>query len=129
MTQAVEIKDALLSTEVLLGRTPDTPDEDVEKAFATIAHSPDSGIYAGSFQGQSAWERHPSGDELVQVIDGMATVTVIIDSEHHVLEMTRGMVTMVPKGCWHRFDVPDHCSVMTMTPAPTEHFRGEDPTK
>jgi len=128
MTQAVNIKDALESKKTLVGRSPDTPDEDVEKTFATIAQSTETGIYVGSFQGRSAWERRPNGDELVQVIDGMATVTVIIDGKHHVLEMTEGVVTLVPKGCWHRFDVPDRCSVMTMTPSPTEHFKGDDPT-
>jgi len=129
MTHAVKIKDALKPTKTLVRRSPDTPDEDVEKAFATLAHSSESGIYAGSFQGRSAWERHPNGDELVQVIDGFATVTVIVEGEHHVLDMSAGMVTLVPRGCWHRFDVPERCTIMTMTPAPTEHFSGDDPTR
>ena len=36
------------------------------------------------------------------------------------------MLTVVPKGCWHRFEAPEGVTVMTATPLPTEHSV-EDP--
>ena len=37
----------------------------------------DGKIFAGSFSGESKWERHSQADELVQVLDGAATLTIL----------------------------------------------------
>ncbi|MCP4327865.1 MAG: cupin domain-containing protein [Alphaproteobacteria bacterium] len=127
MIEAVNIKAALASRQVLRNRVPDTPSDDVDAAFATLATYREGGVFAGSFEGYSAWERHNKGDELVQVLSGKTTLTVLTDDGPEVLEMTGGMVTVVPQGCWHRFDAPDGVTVLTMTPQPTDHSTAEDP--
>ena len=124
---AVDIKAALAGRPVLRDRTRYTSEVDAEAAFATLAPFRDGGIFAGSFSGESPWERHPNGDELVHVLDGATTLTIIIDDAPQVFEMTGGMLVVVPQGCWHRFQSPDGVTVLTMTPQPTEHTADEDP--
>lgn len=106
MTKPVDIKAALAGRPALSGRTAHTSDADAEAAFATLAPFKNGAIFAGSFDGVSPWERHPNGDELVHILDGATTLTVIIDDEPRVFEMTGGMLVVVPQGCWHRFKSP-----------------------
>ena len=126
-TKAVDIKAALAGKTVLHGRTRHTSDAEAEDTFAALADFSGGGIFAGSFSGESPWERHPNGDELVHILDGAATITIIIDDEHQVFEMRGGMLVVVPQGCWHRFNSREGVTVLTMTPQPTEHTTKEDP--
>ena len=127
MTEAVNIEAALAGRPVLKGRTKHTTAEEAAPSFATLAPFRDGAVFAGSFQGSSPWERHPNGDELVHVLDGATTLTMVIDDEMRVFEMTGGMLVVVPQGCWHRFQAPEGVTVLTMTPQPTEHTTAEDP--
>ena len=127
MTQAVDIKAALAGRAVLRGRTKHTSEAEAEAAFATLSPFRDGAVFAGSFDGASPWERHPNGDELVHILDGETTLTIIIDDEPRVFEMKGGMLVVVPQGCWHRFESPNGVTVLTMTPQPTEHTSEEDP--
>lgn len=129
MTKAANIQEALSGRPVLKGRTPHTPAEDIEPVFATLEQTDRTGIFAGSFQGESAWERHRNGDELVQVLAGHATVTVLTDDGRKDLDMSAGMVTIIPQGCWHKFQAAEGVTVMTMTPQPTDHSTAEDPSQ
>ncbi len=86
-------------------------------------------LFAGSFQGESAWERHNNGDELVQVLEGETRLTILTDSGPTELDMRGGMVTVVPQGCWHKFHAPTGVTVMTMTPQPTDRSTAKDPTR
>jgi mannose-6-phosphate isomerase-like protein (cupin superfamily) len=130
MPEAIDIKATLATLNRLGGRTPDTPMDVFESVFAELASTETGGVYAGSFDGESAWERHPAGDELVQVIDG-ATRLIILDGQggEQVLDMTAGMVTVVPRGHWHKFISETGVSVMTMTPAPTDHSTAARPDR
>ena len=77
MTQAIDIKAALAGLPVLRGRSKHTPEAEAEAAFATLAPFRGGGIFAGSFDGVSPWERHPNGDELVHVFESPNGVTVL----------------------------------------------------
>ena len=127
MVKAVDIQAELAAKEVLRGRRSDRPVEEPDRYFATLAAFRDGGIFAGSFEGDSAWERHRKGDELVQVLAGRTRLTILTDEGPQVLEMTAGMLTVVPQGCWHRFSAPEGVTVLTATPQPTEHTSAEDP--
>ena len=127
MPEAVNIKDAIASRPMFQGRQPDTSESDLEGTFATLAKTRNGGVFAGSFQGESAWERHGNGDELVQVLDGKTQLIILIDGAKSILEMSAGMVTVVPQGCWHRFKSENGVSLMTMTPQPTDHSTAETP--
>lgn len=128
MPSAVDIKDALAGLPVLHERRPDTPADEAGKSFATLATTETGGVFAGSFQGESAWERHRNGDELVQVLAGECRLTIVTDDGPQELAMSAGMLTIVPRGCWHKFRAASGVTVMTMTPQPTDHSTADDPT-
>ncbi len=127
MVKAVHIETELARLPVLRGRTPDTPLEEEDEAFATLAEIGEGGVFAGSFEGDSPWERHPKGDELVHILAGETRLTLLTDEGPQVLVMTAGMLTVVPQGCWHRFHAPGGVTVLTVTPQPTDHSTAEDP--
>ncbi len=127
MVKTVHIETELARLPVLSGRKPDTPADEADKAFATLADLGDGGVYAGSFDGESAWERHTKGDELVHILAGETQLTILTDDGSEVLVMTAGMLTVVPQGCWHRFHAPSGVTVLTVTPQPTDHSTAEDP--
>ncbi|HJQ58321.1 MAG TPA: cupin domain-containing protein [Vineibacter sp.] len=123
-----DIHAALAALPALRNRGPQTPEHEVQAAFARLSETRDGAVYAGRFDGQSAWERHPNGDELVQVLAGETQLTILTPDGPSVLRMTAGMLVIVPQGWWHRFHAPTGVTVLTMTPAPTEHSTAEDPT-
>jgi quercetin dioxygenase-like cupin family protein len=124
--QPVHIQKALEGLPVLNGRS-ETTEAQADEAFATLGEFGKGGLFAGSFSGQSPWERHRNGDELVQVIAGSTTLTVMEEAGPTSFEMTAGMIVVVPQGLWHRFNAPDGVTVMTATPQPTDHTFAEDP--
>lgn len=122
------IADALALLTPFSGRRPTTSEDDMGDTFAVLAETAECGVYAGSFQGESAWERHANGDELVQILDGATRIRILgADGGETVLDMTKGMVTIVPRGSWHKFIAETNVTVMTMTPAPTDHSAADDP--
>lgn len=125
--KAHDINSVLKSLPLLKGRTPATSEEEAAPSFATLATMGGGGVFVGSFQGESPWERHPAGDELVQVVAGFTRLTVLTDEGTQILELSAGSVTVVPQGCWHRFEAPESVSVLTATPLPTEHSQEETP--
>jgi uncharacterized cupin superfamily protein len=129
MPKAVDIRAAIAPLPVLRNRRPDTEGPEADAAFAMLAKTRNGGVFAGSFEGESAWERHGNGDELVQVLEGKTRLTILTDSGPTVLEMKAGMVTVVPQGCWHKFHAPSGVTVLTMTPQPSDLSRAVDPTQ
>jgi mannose-6-phosphate isomerase-like protein (cupin superfamily) len=127
MTKAVDIAAELARLPVLHDRRATTPKSEADSAFATIAPFRGEGVTVGSFDGESAWERHRNGDEIVQIIAGETTLTILTDAGREVLELKAGMLTVVPQGCWHRFRSPKGVSVLTVTPPPTDESSAEDP--
>ncbi len=122
MVRAVSIEKELAGLKMLDGRTAETSEAEAEAAFATLASFGNGGIFAGSFAGESPWERHTRGDELVQILKGSTRLTILAaDGTEQVLEMRAGMLTVVPRGCWHKFKAPDGVTVLTATPQPTDH--------
>lgn len=107
------------------GRTPATPAVEREAAFATLAPYRDGSITLGKFSGSSAWERHPKGDEIVHVVAGSIILRVDGGSS---LKLTAGEVAVVPANRWHQIYAPEMASVLYVTPRPTIHFDGGDPT-
>ena len=127
MIKAVDIRAELAGRPVLRGRSKDTPAEDAKAAFAVLAPFRDGSIFAGSFSGDSSWERHRNGDELVQILNGAATLTIMTEGGPQIFALRAGMLIVVPQGHWHRFHVPDEVTVLTATPQPTDHTSAEDP--
>jgi len=123
----VDIQAAIAPLPVLRNRGPETPRPEKGAAFTRLAETHNGAVFAGSFQGQSDWERHRNGDELVQILAGETQLTILIDEGRSVFEMKAGMLVVVPQGCWHRFNSPNGVTGLTMTPQPTDHTTAEDP--
>jgi quercetin dioxygenase-like cupin family protein len=54
------------------------------------------------FAGETPWERHPDGDELLHVLDGEVDVTVLTDTGPVRVPVAAGDVFVCPRGLWHR---------------------------
>ncbi len=126
MVEAVDIRNEIAKRPFLHGRSAATESE-AGKAFATLAAFNNGAIFAGGFSGETPWERHRNGDELVHILDGCTTLTILTDTGAQALDMTAGMLAVVPQGAWHRFHAPDGVTVLTATPQPTDHSFAEDP--
>jgi len=131
MITVIDLKAALGKLRTLRGRTPETPEAEREGAFAKLSPYRDGGIFAAKFSGESAWERHPNGDEIVQIVEGKTTVHLLTDDGPQSIAAGAGTVIVVPQNTWHRFEAPEGVSLVTATPQPTEHltFAIDDPRK
>jgi uncharacterized cupin superfamily protein len=119
--KSADIEKELSKLTPLKGRTANTSDEKSDAAFAMLAPFDRGGVFTGSFSGESPWERHTAGDELVHILKGESELIILTPDGEEILKLKGGMVTVVPKGLWHRFIAPNGVTVLTATPHPTDH--------
>ena len=124
MVTIVDLKAETARLNMLKGRRPDMLEEErrASGGFKTLTPFRDGNLFSAKFSGDGAWERHPNGDELVQVLEGATKFHIITDDGPQTHELTAGMLVIVPQGAWHRFEAPDGVCLMTATPKPTEHL-------
>ncbi len=122
MITVLNRKTELAKLNMLRGRTPTTGESERNGAFAKLAEYRDGGIFTAKFAGRGPWERHRTGDELVQIVDGATTMHLMTADGPQTLQLTAGMIVIVPQGVWHHFDAPDGVTLLTATPQPTEHL-------
>jgi mannose-6-phosphate isomerase-like protein (cupin superfamily) len=122
MITILDLNAEFAKLKMLRGRTPETTQEERQGAFARLAPYRDGAIFTAKFAGDGAWERHPNGDEIVQIVDGATTLHIMTEAGRQSLSLKAGMVAIVPQNTWHRFAAPDGVSLMTATPQPTEHL-------
>jgi len=80
------------------------------------------------FRGQTPWECHPDGDELLHVVEGELGVTVLSDGEPVRETLPAESVFIVPRGLWHRTSATAGTVLLFATAAETsEHSWAEDP--
>ncbi|WP_281558303.1 cupin domain-containing protein [Thalassomonas sp. RHCl1] len=118
---AITIANEFSSIKPLKNRTPETTDEAAKDAFALLSEYRDGGVYIADYSGFSEWERHPQGDEFVQVIAGNTRLILLENNREKAHSLSAGQILVIPQGVWHRFESPDGVKVMTITPQPTEH--------
>ena len=105
----------------LANRTPETSDEEAEGAFAMLSEYRDGGIFIGHYAGNSEWERHSNGDEIVFVVEGGTTLILLVGGKEIPNTLGRGELLVVPKNTWHRFETSKAVKIMSVTPQPTDH--------
>jgi len=120
----VDFASELAKLTMLRGRRPDMTEAERKgtNAFATLTPFRDGNIFSAKFAGDGAWERHPNGDELVQVIEGETVLHVMTAEGRQSYVLKAGMLAIVPQNTWHRFHAPNGVALMTATPKPTEHL-------
>jgi mannose-6-phosphate isomerase-like protein (cupin superfamily) len=119
MKTGVDIMAEISKKRFLRSRTPQTTAAEEADTFAELAEFGDGAIFAGRFAGESSWERHPQGDEILQVIEGDVEVR-ILDESVETIYLSAGMLAVVPGSKWHRLYSANGVTLMTVTPLPTE---------
>lgn len=127
MIAIIDLKAEFAKLRMLERRSPTTTDAEKNGAIAWLAPYRDGAIFTSKFAGKSDWERHPQGDEIVQIVDGATTLHLITPEGRQSVVLTAGMMAIVPQNTWHQFEAPDGVCVMTSTPQPTEHLAVGDP--
>ena len=110
---------------MLDGRTPTSTAAERETSSARLAPYRDGAIFITKFSGTGAWERHPQGDEIVQILDGETILRLMTSEGLRSLRLKAGMMAIVPQSMWHQFESAHGVSVMTATPQPTDHIRAD----
>ena len=127
MADVKNVVDTLEGLTPFQGRRPDTPEAEINAAFATLHDYRDGAIFTCSYSGDSPWERHVSGDEIVYVLDGSARIFLLEQAGEEVVTLVKGSMIIVPQNIWHRFESPDGVTVLSVTPQPTDHSQADDP--
>jgi len=79
----------------------------------------------------SALERHASERDkdtqvqVVQILEGATRFDILVDEVMQSLELSAGMLVVVPQGCWHRFDSTTGCN--NLRPGTFEQARKNPP--
>ena len=99
-----------------------------EMDFREVAKFNDGtiGIFR-SGPGVSPWELHPDDDEILYVLDGAVTITVLTDTGSFDVPVDKGSLLVVPRGHWHRHTVTELLIELYVTPGETQHSMADDP--
>ena len=99
-----------------------------EMDFRQIAEFNDCtiGIFR-SGPGVSPWEYHADHDELLYVLDGAVTITVLTDDDATDVLVDKGHLVVIPRGHWHRHTVQDLVVELYVSPPDTRHSMADDP--
>jgi quercetin dioxygenase-like cupin family protein len=120
----------LAKLKILRGRTSQTSaaEREESQSFARLMPYRDGTIFVTKFAGTGHWERHPKGDEIVQIIDGTTKLYVVSEGRSEAFNLSAGAFVVIPQGAWHRFESTDGVSLMTATPQPSDFSTVDDPS-
>jgi mannose-6-phosphate isomerase-like protein (cupin superfamily) len=82
----------------------------------------------GAFVGRPPWERHNDGDELLLILSGTTSLTILQDAGPETAVLGTGWLALVPRGRWHNNDAPDGVTLLYMTPSQGNDHSFTDPT-
>jgi mannose-6-phosphate isomerase-like protein (cupin superfamily) len=120
---AIADLDAEVAKLIPCRRTPHSTMEDRKGSVAQLAAYRDGLLLAIKFSGTDHWESHPTGDELIYILDGSATLEIVCDNgPPKSFPLRAGMIAVVPSGAWHRLLSPEGATQMAASPFPSEHI-------
>ena len=115
----IDLNAELAKLTMFRGRTPQSTMADRKGSAARLASYRDGALTATKFAGKGHWERHLTGDELIHILDGTATLEIVCDDRPPKSFVLRaGMMAVNPQGAWHRFHSTEGVTLMTATPFP-----------
>lgn len=121
---------AALSDLPELAITPSTTEEDAAAAMRMLTPFNQCTLGVVRFSGQTPWERHPDGDELLHVLEGEVDVTVLTNGGPVHATVCAGSIFVVPRGQWHRQLARLAAALLFATPTETtENSWAEDPRR
>ena len=113
--------DAELAKLTMFRRSPQSTAADRKGNVARLATYRDGLLLAIKASGKDHWERHLTGDELIHVLDGSATLEIVCDDgPPKSFALSAGMIAVIPQGRWHRFLSPEGNAHLAATPFPGE---------
>jgi mannose-6-phosphate isomerase-like protein (cupin superfamily) len=99
----IDLNAELAKLTMFRGLTPRTTRAERQGSATLLGSYRDGILFAGKNAGTSHWEDHAE-DELVHVLDGTKILDIVCDDgPPKSFELRAGMITIVPKGTWHRF--------------------------
>jgi mannose-6-phosphate isomerase-like protein (cupin superfamily) len=119
--RAINLRAEINTLPGLTGRTPDSDDKQLAKAFGATFPYRDGFISTVKFSGTSSWERH-SDEEILLVADGEGFLH-LVDNEGFVVPrcLSANLLIVVPAGAWHQISSKPGITLVTITPQPTTH--------
>ena len=117
----ISINDEFERLKCLSNRSPESTDEEMRNSVSKLSDYRDGAIFITYYDGDTEWERHPVGDEIVLVIEGQTTLVLLEDGRDTANELHEGEFFVVPQNIWHRFETPSKMKVWSVTPQPTDH--------
>ena len=116
----IDLNAELAKLTMFRGRTPQSTMADRKGSAARLASYRDGALTATKFAGKGHWERHLTGDELIHILDGTATLEIVREDGPQSFALRAGMIAVIPQGAWHRFQSSGGVTLMTATPSPSE---------
>jgi mannose-6-phosphate isomerase-like protein (cupin superfamily) len=121
---------AELAKLTMYRRSPQSMAADRKGSVARLSSYRDGLLLAIKAAGKDHWERHLTGDELIFVLDGTATLHMVCDDgPPKSFALSAGTIAVIPQGAWHRFYSVEGFTQMAATPFPGEtiEFDFDDP--
>jgi mannose-6-phosphate isomerase-like protein (cupin superfamily) len=117
---------AELAKLTMFRRTPQSTREETKGSVARLASYRDGLLLAIKASGTDHWERHPSGDELIHILDGSATLEIACSgAPPKSFALRAGMLAVIPQGAWHRAHSEEGKTELTATPFPGDHIESD----
>jgi quercetin dioxygenase-like cupin family protein len=123
---------AELAKLTMFRRCPNSTAAERKGSVAQLATYRDGLLLAIKAAGKDHWERHFAGDELIHVLDGIATLEIVCDDgPPKSFALRAGVLAVIPQGAWHRFLSPEGNTHLGATPFPGEsiEFDVDDPRR
>jgi mannose-6-phosphate isomerase-like protein (cupin superfamily) len=112
---------AELAKLTMFQRTPNSTVADRKGSVARLASYRDGLLLAIKASGRDHWERHLTGDELIHVLDGSASLEIVCDDgPPKSFPLRAGTIAIIPQGTWHRFLSSEGFAQIATTPFPGE---------
>ena len=118
----IDLNAELAKLTMFRGRTPQSTMADRKGSGARLASYRDGALTITKFAGKGHWESHLTGDELIHILDGTATLEIMGEDGPQSFALRAGMIAVIPQGAWHRLHSSEGATQMTATPFPGEHI-------
>jgi hypothetical protein len=86
------------------------------RANRRLGNHNDDSVGLGRYSGQSPWERHTNGDELLYVVDGEVDIEVLTDVDPFRGTLHAGSLFIVAKGMWHQLTARPSATIFFVSP-------------
>ena len=116
----IDLGAELAKLTMFRGRTPQSTMTERKGSAARLASYRDGVLSITKFAGKGHWEAHLAGDELIHVLQGVASLEILGEDGLQSFALRAGMIAVNPQGAWHRFQSSEGVTLMAATPFPSE---------